>query len=133
MRLRSVRRIDAAYYATRVRDIRQKLSDMGGVALREVAQVTKPGGRYKTYYVGPGHGTPLLSGTQILQADPIGAKRISSRSIAKDTGYELRKGTVCFQADGRAEESLGYPSLVTSERDGWFASGHVGRVIPESE
>ena len=125
-------RLDAAYHAARVRTSRETLLDMGGVTLGSVAKITKPGGRYKTYYVAPGHGTPLLSGTQILQADPIGAKHISSRSITKDTGYELRRGVVCFQADGRAEESLGYPSMVTSERDGWLASGHVGRAAPKS-
>ncbi|GAB4680664.1 hypothetical protein MOKP105_35460 [Mycobacterium avium subsp. hominissuis] len=125
-------RLDAAYHSMRVQTMRDKLLAAGGVELGSVATITKPGGRYKTYYVAPGHGTPLLSGRQILQADPIGAKHISSRSITKDTGYELRSGVICFQADGRAEESLGYPSMVTSERDGWLASGHVGRAAPKS-
>lgn len=35
-----------------------------------------------------------------------------------------------FQADGRAEESLGYPAIVFGERVGWLASGHVGRFVP---
>lgn len=126
-------RLDAAFHSTHVDAVKDKLLDMGGVTLGSVAQVTKPGGRYKTYYVAPGHGTPLLSGTQILQADPIGAKHISSRSITEGTGYELRQSVVCFQADGRAEESLGYPALVTKERDGWLASGHVGRAKPKDE
>lgn len=122
--------LDAARHAEHIHAIRRKILAAGGVELGSVATVTKPGGRYKTYYVAAGHGTPLLSGTQILQADVINAKNISSRSIADGTGYELRAGTVCFQADGRAEESLGYPCMVTPERDGWLASGHVGRVSP---
>lgn len=63
--------------------------------------------------------------------DVVGAKSISGRSIKANSGYELRKGWICFQADGRAEESLGYPSVVTADRDGWYSSGHVGRFIPD--
>jgi hypothetical protein len=46
--------------------------------------------------------------------------------------YELHEGWIVYQADGRAEESLGFPAVVTSERDGWLASGHVGRLVPNS-
>lgn len=126
-------RLDAAYHSTHVRTIRAKVLETGGVELGDVATITKPGGRYKTYYVGPGHGTPLVSGRQLLQADVIGAKNISSRSIPDGAGYELTRGVICFQADGRAEESLGYPCMVTAERDGWFASGHVARATPKSD
>lgn len=126
-------RLDAAYHSTHVHTIREKVLAAGGVELGEVATITKPGGRYKTYYVAPGHGTPLVSGRQLLQADVIGAKNISSRSIPDGAGYELSRGVVCFQADGRAEESLGYPCMVTAERSGWYASGHVGRATPKSE
>lgn len=124
-------RLDAAFHAQHVRDSREQLRTAGGIRLGDVAQVRKPGGRYKTYYVDPEHGTPLLSGRQILQMDVVGAKSISGRSIKANSGYELRKGWICFQADGRAEESLGYPSVVTADRDGWYSSGHVGRFIPD--
>jgi len=123
-------RLDVAFHSAHTAAVRQVVRDSGGVALGDVATITKPGGRYKTYYVAAGHGTPLLSGRQILQLNVIGAKNISERSVAPDAGYELRDGSICFQADGRAEESLGYPSVVTRERDGWFASGHVGRAVP---
>jgi hypothetical protein len=103
------------------------------VRLGDVAEVRKPGGRYKTYYVAPEQGTPLLSGRQILQIDLVGAKNISARSIKADSGYELQQGWVVFQADGRAEESLGYPAVVTEDRHGWLASGHVGRVIAKNQ
>lgn len=123
-------RLDAAFHSAHVHSLRDELRAAGGIRLDEVAEVQKPGGRYKTYYVDAGLGTPLLSGRQILQADVVGGKNISSRSVRAESGYELHPGWVTFQADGRAEESLGYPSVVTAERDGWYASGHVGRVIP---
>lgn len=123
-------RLDAAYHSAHVERLRGDLLEDGGVRLGDVSLIRKPGGRYKTYYVGPDQGTPLLSGRQILQLDLVGAKNISSRSVKPESGYELEQGWITFQADGRAEESLGYPSVVTAEREGWFASGHVGRVIP---
>lgn len=123
-------RIDAAFHARHVADLRENLLSEGGVRLGDVAEIRKPGGRPKLYYVGPEEGTPFLSGRQILQLDVVGAKNIAARSIDKDSGYGLGKGWITFQADGRAEESLGYPSVVLEERAEWFASGHVGRAIP---
>lgn len=123
-------RLDAAYHSQHVAGLRSRLRAQGGVELGDVADVVKPGGRLKLYYVGPEEGTPFLSGRQILQLDVVGAKNIGTRSIDAGSGYELGKGWVTFQADGRAEESLGYPSVVLEERASWFASGHVGRAIP---
>lgn len=124
-------RLDAAFHAEHIEDLRNRLASGGGVALGDVADIVKPGGRPKLYYVGPEEGTPFLSGRQILQLDVVGAKNISARSIDSESGYGLGKGWITFQADGRAEESLGYPSVVLEERADWFASGHVGRAIPK--
>lgn len=124
-------RLDAAFHLQHVGDLRGRLAAERGVELREAADIVKPSGRPKLYYVGPEEGTPFLSGRQILQLDVVGAKNIAARSIDKDGGYGLGKGWVTFQADGRAEESLGYPSVVLEERADWFASGHVGRAIPK--
>lgn len=126
-------RLDAAFHSQHVAEIRQLLRSEGGIELGAVADIDKPGGRPKLYYVDPGEGTPLLSGRQILQLDVVGAKEIAARSMDKDSGYGLGKGWIVFQADGRAEESLGYPAVVLEERAEWFASGHVGRAIPKEE
>lgn len=123
-------RIDAAFHEPSVWSARERLLALGGVELGDVATVRKPPGRYKTYYVEPEHGRPMLSGRHLLQFRPIGAKHISDRSLSKALPYELHPGMIAFQADGRAEESLGQPILVTEGRDRWLASGHVGRVIP---
>lgn len=126
-------RLDAAFHARHVSDFRTHLAGEQGVKLGDVADIVKPGGRPKLYYVDSDEGTPFLSGRQILQLDVVGAKNIAGRSIDKDSGYGLGKGWITFQADGRAEESLGYPSVVLEERADWFASGHVGRAIPKDE
>lgn len=67
-------RLDAACYQRRVASLRQHLLDQGGVVLGDVAKVRKPAGRYKTYYVGPDYGKPLLSGRNLLQVTPIAPK-----------------------------------------------------------
>ena len=123
-------RIDAAAHSDRVREIRKMLLKDGAVLVGQIAKVLKPGGRPKLIYVSKGNGTPYLSGRQILQTTPIGLKYLSAVSIASNSKYTLGEGEVIFQADGRAEESLGYPSMALGERVGWLASGHVGRFIP---
>lgn len=125
-------RLDAAFHSDQVEHASALLINAGGVRLREVAAVQKPGGRHKMVYVEPGKGTPLLSGRQILQADPVALKHLSRHTTHTATDFALSSGTVIFQADGRAEESLGYPVVVTQDRDGWLASGHVGRALPKN-
>lgn len=121
-------RFDAAFHSEQVATVRSTLSNDGGAQLGDVAKVTKPGGRPKLVYVDAEHGSPFLSGRQILQADLIAAKYLSQNNASIDERFELESGMVIFQADGRAEESLGYPSLVSHDRAGWLASGHVGRA-----
>jgi hypothetical protein len=122
-------RLDAVFYDPVVSTVRRKLTHLGGVRVGEVAQVVKPGGRYKTCYVGRDHGRPLLSGTQLLQTSPINLQFMSPRVFKNIADYELRSGWIAYPADGRAEEELGTPAFITKDRDGWLASGHVGRVI----
>lgn len=124
-------RLDAAFYDPLVAAVRQNLRKMGGKSVAEVAEVLKPGGRYKTCYVAATHGRPLLSGAQLIQTSPINLMFMSPRVFKNVGDYELRAGWVAYPADGRAEEELGTPVLITKDRDGWLASGHVGRVIPK--
>jgi hypothetical protein len=123
-------RLDAASYNPLVASARAALLKMGGTPLSELATVLKPGGRYKTAYVSAEHGTPILSGTQLLQRTPVNLQYLAKRSLRNKENYELRAGWLAYQADGRAEETLGLPVMITPDRDGWLASGHVGRVVP---
>lgn len=126
-------RLDSAFHDANVRQTRLALLDAGGVLLSDVAAVRKPPGRFKTYYVEPEHGQPILSGRQLLQATPVALKYISPRSLGDAIAYRLEAGMIACQADGRAEESLGQPVVITDERDGWLASGHVARIRPFDE
>lgn len=123
-------RLDAAFHDPLVSSIRSILKANGGVELGTVARVIKPTGRYKTCYVEKEYGQPMLSGSHLLQSRPMKLQYISTEALTKPERYALKKGWTVFQADGRAEESLAVPVMVTPDRDGWLASGHVGRLVP---
>lgn len=126
-------RLDAASYDPLVATVRKRLAAQGGVPVAEVATVLKPGGRYKTVYVDAAHGRPVLSGTQLLQVRPINLGYMPGRAFKNPAAYEVHKGWLAYQADGRAEDALGLPVMITSDRDGWLASGHVGRLISKAK
>jgi len=89
-------------------------------------------GRYTRYYVEPGHGRPIVSGRQLLQAKAVNLKYIAPRSFDYSK-YELKKGMIAFGAEGRAEERIATPTLIQADRDGWLANNHVMRVVPKSD
>lgn len=130
---RSSSRIDAAFYDWTTYDAAKKLQEAGGVVLSSVAKIHKPGGRNKTNYVEQDSGLPTLSGRQLLQNQTVGLKYLPRSSAEKYSGFRLKMGWIAYPADGRVEGRLGTPVIITKNRDGWFASGHVGRIeaLPE--
>jgi hypothetical protein len=123
-------RLDAASYDPWIDQIRDEMLAYGGAALANFAEVRKPPGRYKTNYVGAAYGIPFLSGTQVLQLEVVNQQYMSQKAFADPDAYRLEPGWSVYQADGRAEESLGFPAMVLDDRRGWAASGHVGRLVP---
>jgi hypothetical protein len=123
-------RIDAAFHDPLVAEVRRGLLEIGGVRVGDVATVLLPGRFKRQYTVSETHGRPMVSGTQLLQAKPINLQHILPQSFRDVANYTLRTGWIAYTADGRAEEGLGTPSFITSDRDGWLASNHVGRVVP---
>lgn len=126
-------RLDAASYDPLVTRVRDELLAIGGARVGDVAKVLKPAGRYKTVYVEENHGRPILSGSQVLQSRPINLRFMAERALSDPRKYGLKKGWTVYQADGRSEEGLGIPVMVTSDREGWLASGHVGRLVPHRQ
>ncbi len=125
-------RIDAAAYDPFVIAIQDTLKAQNGVLVREIASVRKPAGRYKTCYVDRENGYPILSGGQLLQYKPINLRYMPGKAFKDVEKYKLHSGMIAYPADGRAEEGLGEPVLISDDRDGWLASGHVGRVVPNT-
>lgn len=125
-------RLDAASYDPLVATARKRLAAQGGCPVADVATVLKPGGRPKTIDVDKDHGQPVLSGSQLLQARPINLGYMPVWAYKNPQEYVVRKGWLAYQADGRAEDALGVPVVITSDRDGWLASEHVGRIVNKS-
>jgi type I restriction enzyme S subunit len=123
-------RFDAAAIDPRVTQAADILRGIGGVRLDSIADVVKPASRYKAYHVDSQHGRPFLTGGQLGQATVIAPKFMADRVFADPEKYKLTLGEVAFPADGRAEEGLGVPTVVTSDRHGWLASEHVMRLRP---
>lgn len=121
-------RIDAAYYDWTTLEATEKLRATGGIQLSTIAKIQKPSGRNKTNYVDKEHGLPTLSGRQLLQNHAVGLKYLPKAWAQKYSRFRLKKNWLAYPADGRVEGRLGTPVLITESRDGWFASGHVGRI-----
>jgi hypothetical protein len=125
-------RIDASFHDPQVADVRRGLLEMGGVRVGDVADVKQPARFKRQYTVSDTHGRPMVSGAQLLQAKPVNLQLILPQSFDDTAEYELRAGWIAYASDGRAEEGLGKPALITKDRDGWYASNMIGRVIPKS-
>jgi len=124
-----VGRLDAAFYDPLVGRARRQIKRLGGVRVRDVAEVRMLG-RYKRLYTDAANGRPIVSGTQLLQGQPVHLQYISPASFSDVTDFELRQGWLAYPSDGRADGSLGTPVVITPERDGWLASNMIARVIP---
>jgi hypothetical protein len=124
-------RIDAEPAAPIYAALRERIRAIGGVPLNQLADVHKPASRYKTKYVESSkYGVPMLNGRQIAQCRPIALKLMNLSDFKDPSPFLLQEGTTLLTADGRAEENLADCALVTSDRVGWAASGHVHRVTP---
>lgn len=121
-------RLDAAFHDPVVTQVRQALKTAGGVRVGDVAETFIPG-RYKRYYVEPDHGRPIVSGRQLLQAQPVSLRYIAGRSF-DFSDYSLEEGMLAFGAEGRAEDRISQPALITGDRADWLANNHVMRVRP---
>lgn len=125
-----VDRLDAEFYSARHKSARDVVAAKAHSRLDEVADLVILG-RYKRYYVDPPHGTPILSGGQLHQFRPVALKNISDRSFDDPDAYRLKRGWSVVACDGRSEGDLGRPGYVSSLWDGWMASNHLMRVVPQ--
>lgn len=126
-------RIDVEPRAPRYAAWRDQITAAGGGALSEIATVSKPASRYKTNYVDdPQYGVAMMNGRQISQYRAIALRWMSLSAFKNPDQFRLQTGTTLLTADGRAEENLADCALVTADRAGWAASGHVHRVSPRA-
>lgn len=124
-------RLDAEPHVPIYAAWRDRIQAAGGCTLHDIAEVFKPASRYKTNYVDdPQHGVAMMNGRQISQYRAIALRWMSLSAFKNPDQFRLKAGTTLLTADGRAEENLADCVLVTGDRAGWAASGHVHRVTP---
>ncbi|UKA69186.1 hypothetical protein LFT44_21915 (plasmid) [Arthrobacter sp. FW306-05-C] len=119
-------RLDAARHDPEVSRTRAALLAAGGTRCGDVAEANIPG-RYTRYYVEEAYGRPIVSGRQLLQTNPVNMRYLAARSV-DFTKYELLPGMIAFGAEGRADERMAIPVLITESRAGWLANNHVMRI-----
>jgi len=122
-------RLDAGHYHPAVTAAAAQAAEQDGPRIGDLARGVLPV-RYRRVYVGPEHGRPILSGRQLLQADPVNLRYVADRSFRDPDAYTVREGAVIFGAAGRSGGRIGQPALVRADRDGWLASNDVMRLFP---
>jgi hypothetical protein len=123
-------RIDAEFFSSRHAAAVERIGAGGHDRLDAAAELVILG-RYKRYYTEPPHGTPILSGGQLHQFQPVALKNIGDRSFKEPEAYRLKRGWSVIACDGRSEGDLGRPGYVSSLWEGWMASNHLMRVVPK--
>ncbi len=125
-------RLDAAHFDLA---IERRLSDLkaAGIAfltLREItASVFMPPQRQSRKYVeDEEYGVPFLQGGQITSFRPVGMKTIS-RDWKNFDSFIINAGWLLLTRSG----TIGSVAICPDEWDGWAASEHVFRILPDAE
>lgn len=122
-------RLDASYYkpatTTSVTFLQQ--SGMQTQSLESLSNKIFLPPRFKRIYVDTGYGVPFLQGRNIIQFQPSDIKNISPESCKKFEDLIIRNGWLLITRSG----TVGRVVLCPEEWDGWAASEHIIRIVPD--
>jgi len=124
-------RLDASYHVPIAHLIISNLrkSQSGYIKkLKEVANSFVPPRFKRPYVKDPNDGIPLLQGTHIPQIKPLDIKYIWKR-MKNIEAYIVRKNWILVTCSG----TIGRLALVSNYWDGWAATNHLLRIIPEEK
>jgi len=99
------------------------------VQLRDVAERIFIPPRFKRIYVAPEYGVPFLQGSHILLMKPYNLKYLSRRAHADLSQWIIQEGWMLVTCSG----TIGRVALVPKRMDGWAASQHIERIIPNPQ
>ena len=125
------RRLDASYFNPVVAQALDTLRH-SGMSLAPLGDITSrvfipP--RFKRIYVDAEFGLPFLQGSHIVHFQPAGLKHIS-RNAHPDIGqWIIRSGWVLVTRSG----TVGRVAMAPAEWDGWAASEHIMRIVPNEK
>ena len=124
-------RLDAGHYNSDFVDACRQL-EFSGLAMKRLGDVTQSifiPPRFRRVYVDQDHGTPFLQGTHLPQFKPTDLKFLS-RTAHKDLRpWVIHAGWVLVTCSG----TIGRVSIALHQWDGWAASQHILRVVPQDD
>jgi len=127
----ATRRLDASFYNAAAIAGLAALEE-SGMDLVEVRDLTKRvfiPQRFKRNYVDAAHGVPFLQGSHVIQFRPDDVKYLSKATHKNIDGLLIEAGWILITRSG----TVGRVALVTDQWDGWAASEHIFRVVPNAK
>lgn len=85
--------------------------------------------RFKRVYVEKDAGIPFLQGSHVVQFQPADLKYLSPNSYRSIDHLVIQAGWLLLTRSG----TVGRVALCPQEWDGWAASEHIIRIIPDEE
>lgn len=123
-------RLDASFYnGAALKGI--EALEKSGMELVEVRDLTKEvfiPNRFKRNYVSADHGVPFLQGSHVIQFRPDDVKYLSLATHSNMERLLVRSGWILITRSG----TVGRVAIVTDQWDGWAASEHIFRVVPNA-
>ena len=122
-------RMDAKRYDSALFDAIESLS-RSGMRLEKLGAITSDlfiPPRFKRVYVDPGAGVPFLQGSHLSQFQPTGLKYLSKQAHDRLERWVVRHGWLLVTCSG----TIGRVALCPTDWDGWAASQHILRVVPD--
>ena len=122
-------RMDAAHYNPELFEALSLLHDskMRLERLENIVERVHLPPRFKRIYVGKNEGIPFLQGSHVIQFQPDDIKYLSTNSYRPFDDIIIREGWLLVTRSG----TVGRVALCPEEWDGWAASEHIIRVIPD--
>ena len=122
-------RLDAGHYNPEFLEACRTL-EQSGMRLERlgdvVVEVILPG-RFKRIYVEQDEGLPFLQGSHVVHFQPANLKYLSPSSRRNIDSIVIRAGWLLITRSG----TVGRVTLCPKEWDGWAASEHIIRIIPD--
>ena len=123
-------RLDAGRYNPRLIATIHTLRE-SGLRLERLAAITKKvfiPPRFKRVYVEAEHGVPFLQGSHVVHFQPADLKYLS-RSSHRLEQWIVRSGWLLVTCSG----TIGRTMVCPPEWDGWAASQHILRIVPNEK
>ena len=124
-------RLDGGYYNAETTQA-HRIMTASGLTLKKLKDVTESifiPPRFKRVYVDQAHGVPFLQGTHIAHFRPTDLKYLSRSAHKNLERWIIRSGWVLVTCSG----TIGRVAISLQQWDGWAASQHILRVVPQDD